>query len=827
MSVNVFPAPSTGGGGGGSNLPEGAVAQVIQGKLTPTGYTHPEVLDAGTYLMNANGNSVIVDLPNSGTTRTISGSGTLTLTSNETNLAMTLAENFGGDPVAVQGRLPQPTVSGFTDAVARGGGLAVDPVNGNLALTRLYSTVSTAGKVAIRNASGFTQTIINLTGDDLRYIGTAIDLDGNYFIGYKTGTQYRIMKWTKATEVLSYPYVNSTWFTNGSGPAGIAVSGDGQTITMVGNNEAKAVTSVNGGSTWAEVSLPVSGSTDTTWASSKVKWQNGRFFAKGGNTGQFLTSTDGLTWNAYTIPGASGLVTSFAYDGVTFMFATGNTNLLWRTTTLGSYSSVSTVGGQSLAVTHVEFGNGKFLATQMGAASNGNHFISTDDGVSFTVIDSSTAPFTYGNRTGTTNLHLTTAPSTVTGLQQSRETQNLVYDPLYKTFVSNQWFTNTVQQYVMDLINVDATNYYKWTYNQNWNTSGTSTYASGLDAVTWSEFMGRYYYGQLIEDNSATRLVFSYDPLTQNVRTEPWFHGSQSANMIFTGTQNLSCGAQLIMPNGKTWYTVKNGSGTELWYDTISAPEQFWGNNTAVYQTATASWNIGLMLRPVIFPDGSAAFIQRTTSLSYLPNFSFSATGSIITNWNWTDTYGTYLGIALTDQNISIDTASKTINAFYNAYYYENVPYPLPNLAAASSYGTIYASNTLFFYKNGDTFITHNTTSDTVTVSFDGGFTSATYPSLTTISGIIEKQGVYYLLTTFGGSTAIATTTDFISYKLLSLTGIFESFPLFERKTGEPNSDENNPAIMDAYGAIVQLFSDPALQPDANVFVYDMNLQEL
>jgi len=506
------------------------------------------------------------------------------------------------------------------------------------------------------------------------------------------------------------------------------------------------------------------------------------------------------------------------------MFATNNTNLLWRTTSLGSYSSVSTIGGASNGITHVEFGNGKFLATQTGSSTSGSHFISIDDGVSFAPIDSSTTPYTYGNKTGKTNLHVV-SPTTTTGVGINQLQQNLIYDPLYKTFVSNNFYTNQTAQYVMDLINVDSNNYYKWIYNFC-EDNLVSTTARDL---IWSAYMDRYYYGGSDDRASGTRLTFSYDPITGNVRTEPTSSAYAEIQTVWTGNQNNDNGSTLIMPNGRKWTTWQYGTQSLLWYETLSDPAEFWGAGNAAQQSTSTNWDINTSLSPFIFPDGSACMLNGNTNLTnYLQSFVFNAAGNVSAQWYWSEgTIGPQLALAITGGNIVIDTATSTFYCYRSVYTWNNIPYPLPNLSTSTAYRTTNEAGTAFYYKKGDTIVRHNTTTDTVTVSFDNGFTSNTYDSLVSIQGIIEKQGVFYLLTSFGGSTAVATTTDFIGYKLLFSTGISEVYPLFESKNGEPNSLESNPAIMDSYGRIVQLFSEPGLQPDANVFVYDMNLQEL
>ena len=824
MSVNVFPAPAAGGGGGGSSLPEGAVEQIIQGKLTATGFDYGETLLAGNYLVNANGNAVNIVLGDAGTTKTISGSGTLTLDSNESNLSMSLAENFGGDPVLISGNLPQPTLQGFTTNWARGVSLAVDPVNGHMAITRAQSSNNTSTAWGIRDESGIVRYRSAVTVDDNRYGGTAIDQNNNYYFAFKSGANYRLMKYSGETGVTSYPYSDSTWFANSQGLSGVAITPDAQTIVITGHNESKAATSVNGGLTWTNVNLPLQPFCDTTFGGQTLKYQNGRFFVSTSANGQFMTSTDGLSWNAYTIPGATTRVTGYAYDGTTFLFATGNVNTIWKTTTLGSYTAVSVAGGFSLGMTHVEYGEEKWMVTSMGSATNGNSFISTNNAVSFFCIDAS-GDFTYGNQMSMTNL-LYQSAATQRGVNVTQLQQKLLYDPLYKSFVSNAWFQSTgTNAEVMDLLNVDHGNYYKWMYNI---LSGTANVSPNvLDAITWSPYMERYYYNSSAYDDLQIRLSFSYDPVTGNVRTEPFPSLTQSQNQFLTGVGQTAAGNKMVL-NGKAWFTYQTGgTNTGVGYTLLASPQQFWGTSSTNY-TSSSAFQFNNGTKPFIFPDGSAALLQTsTTSTTCVPTIAMNVSGNVTATWYLPNTTSYQLYSAMTSGNFYLDTVAKTVSVYNNTNVWQDIPYPLPNLTSDNEYRTTFPTSSAFYYRRGDTTIVHNVASDTFSVSTNSGLSFRTVDAPTNVTNIVEKQGVYYIITTFKNASAVASTTDFVNYKLLSITQINEQYPLFEYNDNRPNGTIENPAIMDRFGSVVQLFSDPALQPEANVFVYDMNLQEL
>ena len=831
MSVNVFPAPSTGGGGGGgSNLPEGAVSQVVQGKLTATGFDYPEALAAGTYLVNVNGNAVNAVLGDAGITKTISGTGALTLASNETNLSFGLAENFGGVPIALTGAFPQPTVNNFGQVYGHARGFAVDPVNGNMLLSRGNYSADSQVAFGFRNPTGLVQKnqVLNMT--DNRYMGTAVDSLGNFYVSFRdTNGLYKVAKYNGETNVISYLYLGNVnpWFNDGSGVSGMAVSADGQTITVLGNNEAKAITSVNAGSTWTNVSLPATPQGVGGYQQAKVKLQEGSFFAKTNTNGQFLYSTDALTWLSYTIPGAVDRVSSFAYDGTTFMFATGNQNLLYKCTTLGTFSSITLpTSNVANGITHVEYGDGKWAATNGGIATSTHNFYISEDGVIFFIIDDTASFMKYGNTRGCGNANFGTSTASSVQVQGQISIQHLLWDPKYKTFVASANFQGQSAMQVMDCLNIDHTNYYKWYYSHNQGPSAQD-YSPPLDSLTYSNYFERYYYSSSNVDGYGQQLMFSYDPITENVRTEPLGNTFANLPQQSSGITGQGQGNKMVLDTGRAFYSF-NYSGLRLAYQTHTDPAIFWGVQAVLFSAQLTNTNN--LFKPVKFPDGSAAFFQigYQAQSQYMVSAAISAAGGAVSLGMYQG-QDTLFGAAMASGKYKFDTVAKTFYCYANAVVWKDLPYPLPsnfNSILFSSRVNLPAGNN-FYYKEGDTTISQNSTLGTISISTNDGFTSQTFSSPGVVTGIVEKQGVYYLLCTYRGETVTAKTSDFITYEYLDTLGISEVWDLWDAKDGRPNGSIDNPTIMDITGKTVQLFTDTQLQPEANVFVYDMNLQEL
>jgi hypothetical protein len=82
--------------------------------------------------------------------------------------------------------------------------------------------------------------------------------------------------------------------------AGTLTATDGaNTIVALGYSTDLAAYSLDGGASWTAITLPL----NRLWQS--VKWGNGLFLAIGYATSDYLTSPDGITWTARTLPGGA------------------------------------------------------------------------------------------------------------------------------------------------------------------------------------------------------------------------------------------------------------------------------------------------------------------------------------------------------------------------------------------------------------------------------------------------------------------------------------------------------------------------------------------
>lgn len=833
MAVSIFPPAST-GGGGGSNLPEGAVAQLIQGKLTTAGYGYPEILPAGTYRVNCNGNSVIATFGDNARTETISSTKDITIAGSETNLDFALAQNFGGTTSTITPVLPIPTLADLGFSWPKSVDFKVCPVSGNMLLLRGPEGTGN-GSVALimRQPDGQLRRRTSWSVGDARFCAGAIDQTNRAYLAHGTGTDVRLLRLDGTTGVGTNLYASSAWFTSFSGVGGVAVTPNGQSILLVGLNQNRAVFSSDSGNTWTNVTLPAQAYTSNTWEGAKVKYQGGHWFIPTTTAGQFMISTNGTTWTTYSIPGASSYVTGFATDGTVFVFACNNTNIIYRSTSLGTFTQITlTTLGTNTQVGLVEYGAGKWMATSGNSGGgNGLWWVSTNSGTTWTLIEnSSTPPLTYGNSVGYWNSSETNNGTSVAGISQGAPTMNLYFDPRFNVFSATQFYYTTSSASLVEPLNVDATNYYRWAYSHHmypspsgWNQTTPLMYA------VYSQNTDRWYYGIGQDDSWGMKRTFSYNPATGNIRTEPWAQPGFGGATVLSSTYNTSHYSDLPVGN-VIWMSSRGGTNQILNYRTVSNPNQFWKSITA-YTTASSP-DISNSNRPVVFPDGSAAFLVLGTNASTMNNLTVDATGTATNLFNWQDGFAAQLATALLGGGfVSYNTVAKTINAQFSTSRWTGIPYPMINLGGSveSQYRTTLPTGTAYQYVQGNYVVTFNTTAQTVSVSTNGGISAQTYPGLGSVVSVFERNGTFYILSYFGTTTRILKIQDWSSgnYEILGDTGITVARELWEHNVESDYGLVSNPVVMGTRGEILQLFSIPNAQPPANLFMYDMNLEVL
>jgi hypothetical protein len=827
MSVNVFPAPSTGGGGGGgSSLPEGAVSQIVQGRLTALGFDYPETLAAGDYLVNTKGNSLQVTAGDAGITQTISGSGTLTLPGSESNLSFALSEQLAGEPVEIIPNLPMPVISGFGTSYSGGGDFTIDSETGSMALVRGNSSGSTQVLIGFRQDDGQLRARLFVGVANDKYTAAAIRGDNLYFAFCINGsTDHRIMKYNWRTGVLTYVHTGGTFLNDATGFTGLMVSEDEQTIIGVGFNTNKTITTNNGGTSWTSVTTPSSVFSLNNQFRNASRYSNGIYFIPGNSNGSFMTSTNGTTWTNYTIPGASAPVSEFAYDGTTFYFATQQANAIWRTQTLGSYSSINLpTGTGENKIANVAVGNGKVVVSSTGASTQiGNTWISEDDGLTFFIIDPDDNTFVYGNRAGSYNI--SSEGSSIPGRITDSATimHKYQYDPIYKTFASNGHYGNQVNAGWAEPYNIDTENYYKWTYshyNASVSTNTAFPFNATLRVITYSEFMGRYYYMYGLDDSNGASLGMSYDPVTQNTRTEPIANGYSINSRLSSDVQSNHY-ATNVQPNGYYWQHYEEGTTSYVGRRIITDPNIFWTQMQDVVGASFTSAHV----QPIQFPDGSMLWANNGgTSTSFIQSFGVSATGTKTAALPMGDTTEASMATAIYSGNVDIDETTSTFSVNSGRYRWADMPYPVTSPWVPRDYLTTYPTTTTFVGKAGPVFLIQNNTNE-IGVSFNNGVSFITYPSLSSITKVIEKQGVYYVLS----DKSIYRTTDW-STSQFELVGTLPEAPYLEmwaNIAGSPLSAVGDPHVMNSNGGIYKMFTSSNSQPEANVFVYDMNLQEL
>jgi hypothetical protein len=820
MSVSVFPVPTSGGGGGGgSNLPEGAVSQVVQGRLSLTGYDFPDTLAAGKYLINCNGNVVELSLGDLGQTVQIATSATVTLPSQETNASLSLAASFGGPSAEIQGILPAPVIGGYSSSYVKNVDFSIDPVSGAMALTRGLSSNTTSTETAFRAANGALTGTYLLTVRDIEYTATAIN-GNDFYVAFNNGTgnDHRLLKYSVSEGTFTYPLLNDTFFTSTNGVSGLAISDDGQTIVITAlAGEAKALTSIDGGTTWTQVTLPAPVRTGADIFGKRTTYTNGYFFVPTSTNGGFMTSTDGLSWSIYGIGGASAPVTGFAYDGSVFLLACGGTNVIYRATTLGSFSAIALTGAMSNgAVNNVAYGNGKFAVCSNLANSNQGHWwISEDAGLTFFIIDPSNDDLTYGNKQNYWNASIFGA--TTVGISQSNKLIfKMEYDPLYKTFASVMYDMSTNANGRPEPLNVDSTNYYKWAYSHARSTPPTT-----YNQISWSAFTNRWYYSHG-NDQWGMTLMFSYDPVTQNVRTEPIARTLDYAMDIASDVSGDHYNT-LMTANGHQYNLTERGTTLQMCKRVLTDPDVFW---TDLVQTDNVS-----VQQPthygINFPDGSAAFLSNnsTSNSSYIKSKFIGADG-IVYHEVWPGNTNTNTSI-IAFGNVSYDTDASTFGWTGGNTVTKGVPYPIPAVDQFfTGYSRTLRTGTTFYTEIDGEEILYDSSDQTVRITTNGGLSYKTYPSCSSIQKIWKRNGTYYILT----GKSVLSIDDWATedYKLISeIPTTSVAYELWDNMVQYPNNTVADPLVMENNGRITKLFTETEVKNEADVFVYDMNLQEL
>lgn len=835
MSVSIFP-PVDGGGGGGAVLPEGAIAKLVEGKLTTAGYNYPDILPAGTYRINCSGNSVIANFGSNSRVETISGSKDVTIASGESSLNFTLAQNFGGTPNSINGPLPMPTLQGLFADYSKSVDFKICPTSGNMVLLRGSSTNSTTIAIVARRSTG--EIRIRTTYSVGNYANTAgaVDSSGNIYVAHgEAGTQHRVYKYNPNTGVGTFLYSSSAFLTNFAGVSGMAVSPNGNQILVSGINQNRAIFSNDGGSTWTNVTLPGNAYTGgAAWDSNLVKYQAGYWFIPSDTTGTFFISTNGTTWNSFAIPGASSRVSGFATDGTTFLFATNNTHQIYRSTTLGTFTAISLTGlGTNTSVGLVEFGAGRWICTSSNSSnSQGMWWISTDSGATWIRIDDNTNTLTYGNLVGNWNSSERPATSAI-GISQNNTTTKVYYDPTYNDFAATQFSALTTSAALIEPMFIDATNFYKWLPDHQPSDPGW-TAVTQIYAKTWSTHTQRWYYTANAGDFSyGIKRTFSYDPVTANVRTEPWSHASSSATTVATSNFNLQHYVDLPVGN-RVYRSVQSGSGGhQTSYHEFTNPTQFWKGLTN-YITRSTSANPSIdNLYPHVFPNGSAYFIARNNNSNSAYNLTLNSSGVPLNLWTWADAEGVNFATALHSGAISYNTTANTMTVSQTTRLWTNVPYPVPELSgsdATAQYRTSLPTGTSYYYASGNNVVLYDATTQNVRVSTNGGASYVTYAGPVAVSSIFERSGTFYILTTVGTTTRILKILDWATskYELVADTGVSMFREAWEHTPNHPTLGLlTNPVIHGSRGETVQLFSIPNQQPNANLFMYDMNLEVL
>lgn len=849
MAISQFPTPSTGGAAGGASLPEGAVAKIVEGKLTSAGYNYPETLPAGTYRVNANGNSVIVNAADNGQTESVGASKDITLANNESNLSFDVASNFAGDATVLVD-LPVP-VYAWSQSYPKTVDFAMSPNGEYMIESKGQGGNNNYIGYGMRTDKGAMRYMnqIYLGNGDARYSAVAVDDNGFGYVGYATGSGFyhnihKIDPVTGAqTLVLAGSTLASSWLNTNTGTSGLAVSPDGQTIVYTGYRQNRALVTSDGGTNWTEVTLPGS-----TWSSSvqngyhgpTLKYQNGYFMQPGdASNGTYFLSTDGLTWSTHVIPGAGSYVNDFATDGTTFMFASGTYGVIHKTTDHSTWQTLALENSNNQRYWNVEFGNGKWVATNQGDGSSGYFSVSDDAGVTWTLVNPSDYSMPYGNQLQYYNARWTNINhNSVFGFQGIR-IQKMRYDSKFNTMVWNHAYYTTANYVLHNCANLSLDNYYMWIYSHYQSDPGVN-FNPGVYDQTWSNEYNRWYYCTNVESSWGQSNIFSYDPDTGNLRTEPLVVSGHYAVLSSDIAKNIHSGAAF---GPRVHYSGENSSNQwSYWYtnDTQTDIDAgiFWEYPTLQQTVYSGNWNARLV--PHKAPNGAGLMMQTAyANTSYLYNkVIYMPSGNLWTNFAWaTDTI--QFAQALNAGSVTWDTVNQTVTASSGVSQFKNLPYAGTTLgtyptaeADYDDYKVTLPTGTSYAYEASPYNIYWFGSTDEVSVSTNGGASSLTYPGLNDPPSVIfESQGVFYLVATLGGTGRVYSISDFSTsnYVELSDIGYSDSGARFgwQHVQTSPYDSEANPVMFTNQGQIIQLFSNSNYQPPANLFVYDMNLEEL
>lgn len=824
MAISQFPAPSA-GGAGGTGLPEGAVALEFGGKLTANGYTHSATLAAGKYIINTDGNQVKVTLGDNAKEYFIASGETIDIPLAESNFSMVPTVVKAGPQVE---HLTLPVAMGPFTGYARQRYTYFNEYHGTSAMFAGRYNSDNAVYAFPRRENGAwntypgkNNTVQSFTANSGVYrTGGVVDSAGNIFgIGNVNTTQIRVYKWN-AAGTLTLSYINSVDLTNfpSNGLSGAAISQDDQTIVAPFYSSNFALVSTDGGSTWTDVALPGTPYTANNQYTFPIRNRGGRFIIPTTNSGQFMHSTDGLTWILSAIPGAAGTVTGYATDGNgNWIFGTNSTaNTIWTTTDFTSFVPVSVTGSTTAYWSQIAYGGGKWLLSNWQVDNNTVTMAMSSDGTNWTVIDSD--PQSYGNATYGTNLG-EYSPTNYRYVDFDTYGSGLWWDEQF-----NQFFQQT---HVYDQnstavaragISIDPETYLRWA----WATGSTTSdydYASHADNVIYHQAGNKWYYGLYYADRNAYgSLLHEYDVATTKVKTiSLGYNGNGQFLHQGNTTGHLTGGID-------TTRFVLVGNNSVMYSDDFT---------TAVVPSWTSLYGFtagGYPSKAVQWPDGSLNLFSEVNNTTYVPSIGLKNTS--FWRWNWsggTQYYENNIYSQWINNSygaISLDTVAGTYYLAAINYTHSFQAYPLTsaNAGMTNNNGNITAEMTF-----GDYSAVQYTSADAkagLNISVNGGDSLANVPDFKDFNfqQLFVIDGIWFFV--WNGN--YYKVNDFLTGDYERITDGFNRITWAGTNSGLWHPDMND--ITDPYmihrGTIYKAFGG-SYTPDVNVFVYNANQEEL